>query len=435
MELAEELARITSHNKILFLKTEPEIENFTRPFKGNLLIHGSKEILSISLNWSREELMNIYNQLKCMVFTPEMTTILWNAKNLISYFTFHLPKHSVSFESKWVDLRLIESFFDTKLAAPATLNEALRRLTPYLSDDKCQFIHTNIHKPLSMSVIPKIETYSGVVDNELNRYVYPSYEIEGQSFGRMNCHKSFDNCVVPTNMGDARKALLKLQNEKDVFVNFDFKHMEVSMLQWLTGDEVLKQAIESNSDLYKGIYSIVFQQPCDTEQKRETIKSFFLPIMFGLQAYNLSKNSNISYQTAEKIINLVKSNFPTAWKFMEDHQEQVKSTPLVRDYFGRPRNFTDKPLSVRGFMIQSPSAVFCQEKLIELHNSINTYGKLIYSIHDGYYLVANREKLNIVIMYGVKALQSESKTCKGLKLKVSCSIGKSLHQMNELSLS
>ncbi len=434
MQTAGELSRLIAHDKILFIKTEPEIANFTRHFEGNLLVYGGKQRVAVKFPREIEGIRNVYNQLKESIFSPGITAIFWNVKNLISFLKFHCPKMTAP-ESKILDLKLIEAFLGIKQGAPASLGEALRRLNPYVNNEEAKNIHNKIHKPLALQVVPGMETFTGVIDTEMKKYVYPSYEIEGQTFGRLNCHKEFENCIVPHSMGDERKEVLKLQGERDFFIHFDFKHMEVSMLQWLTGDEVLKEAMSDDKDLYRGIYRVVFEEPCDSDQKREMIKSLFLPIMFGQTTQGLEKEYGVSYQAANQIHSLITKRFPTAWKYMEDHHERVKSAPTTKDHFGRVRSFTEKPLSVRGFMVQAASAIFCQEKLIELYNSLGGYGNLIYSIHDGYVLVANQENLNRVVVNGIKTLQGESIMCKGLRLKVSCSLGVRLSQMKQIPVS
>jgi DNA polymerase I-like protein with 3'-5' exonuclease and polymerase domains len=431
-KLSEELSDLTSHDKILYLKTEPDITNFTRPFPGTLYIYGQKK--KIAVTFVKESIVHVYNQLKESVFNEKITTIFWNVKNLVTFFKFHTSKNIV-ISSKVLDLKLIEAFLGIKQGSPSSLSEALRRLTPYINNEEVKRIHNKIHKPLALEVVPSMETYKGVIDTSLKKYVYPSYEIEGQSFGRLNCHKDFDNCIVPLTMGSDRKETLRLQGDREFFVNFDFKHMEVSMLQWLTGDPVLKHIIDSKQDMYKGIYQVIFGEACDTEVKRELIKSLFLPIMFGQTSYGLEKEYGVSAQAATQLHCLIKEKFKTSWQYMEDNHERVKSAPTTKDYFGRIRSFTEKPNSVRGFMIQAASAVFCQEKLIELYNSLNGYGKLLYSIHDGYVLVANQENLNKVVVNSLKALQSESKMCKGLNIKVVCSIGLLLSRLKQVPVS
>jgi hypothetical protein len=431
IKLAEDLGRLISHDKILFLKTEPEIANFTRPFDGDLLIYGEKRKVVVKLPTDLSDIRNVYNQLKECVFSEGMTSIFWNVKNLISYFKFHNPKDIV-LNSKIVDLKLIEAFLGIKQGPPTSLNDALRRLTLYINSEDAKSIHNKIHKPLALEVIPHMETFKGVIDEELNKFVYPSFEIEGQTFGRLNCHKEFDNCITPHNMGDEKKGMLKLKGEKDYFIYFDFKHMEVSMLQWLTGDAELKQAMNMNTDLYRGIYQMVFNEPCDNDNKREMIKSLFLPIMFGLTPFGLERDYGVSEKSANQIHWLIKNKFPTAWKYMEDHHEQAKKAPTAKDYFGRIRSFAEKPISIRGFLVQAASATFCQEKLIELHRCLNGHGNLLYTIHDGYVLVANEENLNKVIINGLKALQSESNICKGLKMRVSCSVGAKLSRLKQI---
>lgn len=432
-KLAEGLSNLISHDKILFLKTEPDITNFTKPFTGKLYIYGTNQRIDIDFPSEIEDVIHICNQLYESIFSEGMTTVFWNLKNLISFFKFHLPKPFI-INSKIIDLRLVEAFLGIKMNSPTSLGETLRRLNPYVTNEDAKKIHNKIHKPLSIQVIPSMETFRGVIDTELKQYVYPSYEIEGQAFGRFNCHRSFDNCITPHNMGDSRKELLKLKNDKDFFIYFDFKHMEVSMLQWLTGDQELKNAMEGQKDLYCGIYKKVFGEICDSDTKREMIKNLFLPIMFGMTPFGLEKEYGVSPKAAYQIHNLIKTKFKTAWDFMEDNYKNVEANPIAKDYFGRIRTFKEKPLSVKGFLVQSSSSVFCQEKLIALFNAIDNYGNLLYSIHDGYVLVAKQENLNKVIVSGLKALQGESEMCKGLKLNVSCSIGVRLSQLKQVPI-
>ena len=429
IKLAEELSELCNHNKVLFLKTEPEIANFTIPFNGSLTVYGEKN--RVTVQFPAKEVENVYHQLRYTVFGQGMTTVFWNVKNLISFFKFHCPK-TQEIESKVIDLKLVEAFLGIKKNAPVSLNEALCRLGPYINNEDAKKIHNKIHKPLALHVIPDMETYRGVIDDSISKYVYPSYEIEGQTFGRLNCRRSFTNCITPHNMGDDRKKTLRLKGENDFFIHFDFRHMEVSMLQWLSQDDLLKQVMDYGEDLYKGIYKSVFGESCDTEAKREIIKSLFLPIMFGQTPQGLEKEYGISYQVASQVHRMIKEKFKKAWQYMEDHHEQAKTYPEVKDYLGRVRSFADNPLSVRGFLVQSASSVFCQEKLIELHASLCDYGKMLYSIHDGYILFANRENLNKVIVNGLKALQSESKMFQGLFLKSTCSIGANLTRMKPI---
>lgn len=435
MKLAEELSKF-SQNKVLFLKTEPEIGDFTQPFPGKLLVYGDRQYLTINIQ-DKNELSNIYHQLSQFIFCEGVTLICWNVKNLISYFKFMLPRTPIQVGAKVVDLKLIEGFLGVKQTAPSSLVEALRRLGPYTTNDECKLIHKEIHRPLALRVVPDMETCNLVIDTESKKYAYSSYDIEGQTFGRLQSYETFKQCVTPHNMGDERKAQLKLRNEKDFFVAFDFKHMEVTMLQWLTGDPLLKKIIDDREDVYRGIYRTIVGSECDTADKRDLIKNIFLPVMFGMMPNGMVKGLakrgvEITPQSAQTMHRLIKEKFSTAYDFLSDYQERVKTTPVIKDKFGRPRDFSENPLSVRGFLVQSPSAVFCLEKLIELHDAVGGLGKLLYSIHDGYVLVANEEKLNRIVVTGLKTLQSPSKLCSGLSLKVSCSLGVRLSHMKEL---
>ncbi len=434
MKLAEELEKFVTDNRILYLKIEPELVDFTKPFNGKLMLYGEKKCLPIPLQ-RIQDIHNIYNQLRQHVFSSEQTLICWNIKSLISYLRFHLPRQApIVIDAKVMDLKLIEAFLETKAAPPKTLGEAMRRLAPYLKSEECKSVHKYIHRPLSLRVLPHMETLTLVSDNILRKYVYPSYEIEGQVNGRLGCCKAFANCVNPHALTQEDKARLQLRHENEFFVGFDFKHMEVTLLQWLTGDEELGRIIESGEDVYRGIYRTIIGQACNTAEKRQLVKDVFLPMMYGMGISTLVEKIGISANAASTLFNVIRDRFATAWHWLDERQEQAKSTPIMRDHFGRRRTFDEKVWTVRNFLVQSPAAVVCLEKLIAFYDALGDVGSLLYSIHDGYVVVAKKDNLGKVVGIGRKVLEGSSKMCPGLNLRLACGIGVKMSHMKDVPI-
>src|SRR6185503_18156205 len=129
-----------------------------------------------------------------------------------------------------------------------------------VNNEFCWKVHQQIHIPLAVRVIPKIET-SAFRDQVDRMYRYSFYEIEGQQNGRLRCFQAFDNSVLAHNLKPEDKVRFR-PNQDSVFAVIDFKSLEAHVLQWLSKDERLGKIISSGRDIYTTIYSLLFGQKC-----------------------------------------------------------------------------------------------------------------------------------------------------------------------------
>ncbi len=212
---------------------------------------------------------------------------------------------------------------------------------------------------------------------------------------------------------------------------FDYRNMEVTMLQWLSGDDRLGQVLALDEDFYKVVFKLVSNTPCDTEKKRETCKSFFLPIIYGASAGTLSKELGISQGTAESIVNSIYNLFPISLKWIQEYQDNADV--VATDYFGRKRKFEGaKHWKVRDFAVQAPASMVCLEKLIALHNKIKGYARIACHIHDGYVVYANKVAVKGIADMAKNVLEQDSELCPGLKLRSTCKVGATLAELSVL---
>ena len=77
-------------------------------------------------------------------------------------------------------------------------------------------------------------------------------------------------------------------------------------------------------------------------------------------------------------------------------------------------------IRVKNFIIQSPAATVCLEKLIHLHHFLkNQEAKLAFHVHDGYYIYIHKNKYKRNYKHIKNILESPSGLSPELKLKVS----------------
>src|SRR5262249_34538517 len=124
----------------------------------------------------------------------------------------------------------------------------------------------------------------------------------------------------------------------EMFVHFDYRHMEVSFLQWLSNDEALGAILNSGEDFYKTAYRAITGQECQNDKQRQGCKELFLPIFYGFSAGAMANEHNVSLTLAEKVIERIHKLFPVAMSWISQEQDG----DIFQDYFGHLRTFAER---------------------------------------------------------------------------------------------
>lgn len=427
VKIAFELNKVVSGVSSVYVRFDPEILDFTdSSFSGTIFISSSKD--STVLNFNQKSLIALSGILQEAIFNKGMTLIAWNIKNFFSYVKYH-TNCKFDYQGAILDLKVLENFLGSREhVAPVDYQEAISRAKVVMKDkswDKAKRLNTSIYIPLITDVIPDLET-CGMGHLANREILYSYYEIEGQINGRLCCSKSYDKCYIPHTIDDETKKNLRSSRAyDDIFLHFDFNHMEVSVLQWLSKDEKLKEILESGYDFYKVLFKLITRYDCDTDSKRSFAKSMFLPVVYGQSSRSLSNKLNIPLQTSDKIVEKLHTLFPKVFSWISN--QKVDSDGYCYDFFGRRRFFDeDSFYKSRNFVVQSPASFICLEKLIALHKVVEGYGKVACNIHDGYVIITNNSIASSVKLLATKALEESSSLCAGLELKVNCKAGSSL---------
>lgn len=423
------LAEILSKSKIVYIKTNLEVLDFTTNAEFKIFLFGAGKKIEISVNTSN--IHSIFGILSVSLFEEGVSLLGWNLKPLFSYFYFHLKNFHTP-HCSILDLKVVEGFNGVrKQKAPESLAEAVSRYKA-LGDTSWLFIYKRIHLPLITKVIPYMETFP-LVDKTNRCLRYACYEIEGQLNGRLQASGAFASSYNPHNISGGMLSCLKPSLFNYLFSYVDYKHQEVTVLAYLSKDEKLNELLRSGDDLYSRIYQIITGDECDTDEKRKKCKLLFLPIMYGLGGKSLASEFNIDLNEAYAIIGRVKEYFHQAWKWFDSYQRMAVEEGKAVDHVGRTRYFQEDAYLARNFALQAPSSVFCLEKLIELFNMSNDRFRLIYSVHDGYGLICDKKYIRDCIINLKKTLEGESTIFPGLSLKTKISFGLSLDQMKVLN--
>lgn len=434
-QLAETLSKITDQQNV-FVRTEPEIPDFTDKENPPSLVfcpQGNKEI---SLTLRDENLPGIVSMLSLSLFAKGKKVIAWDWKGLASYFLAKTGK-PFAIEAVLIDLKVIESYCGIKKQFPKTLVEALNRLKALVSSGlwkEVERIYKKLHMPLITAVIPSLEVV-GILDPEKGGKLHAHYEIDGQENGRLKCKQSFKMGYVPHAMSPAFRERVKPPNHEPMFMYFDFLAQEVYFLAHVSQDPLLLELCRGK-DVYEGIYERVVGKKSESREDREKAKKFFMPVIYGQSAYMLSQRINITPGKAEIVKERIDALFPVALAWVGASQKRLSEDGYARDIFGKRRlHFEEgKEFSVRNFSVQSPSAVVCLEKLIQFHSALKGKAEIAYSLHDGLVAYVNKENWRNVLKVGTDVLTSESEFCPGLRFRVVCRAGRNLNNLKPLAV-
>lgn len=403
-----------------------DVMDWTSGKPSSITLNYSKFSLEVTFPTDQKGISELAGLLLFYFSNPNVILISWNLKNFISYIyakTGRKPK----LESKVFDLKTLEHYLGIWEEKPKTFLEAKQRLLKvvkhpswiYLKD-----IYKDIYLPLILDVIPEIEVI-GVTNQKTRQLLHSYYDISGQLNGRMKCSKELVRGFNPHTLGEEDKSVLKPPAFDHAFMYLDFKHMEVSMLQWLSGDPVLGSILESGEDLYFAIWKILTTLDCN-ETYREKCKSLFLPVVYGQGINSVAERANIPIDTAKKLVQRIYTKFPVAIDWIKKQQINLVDN-WAKDKFGRMRRFDiGEEYKIRNFVVQSPAALFCLLKLIRLKDKLGPNAKLGFHIHDGYVLFSPVYEVWRNKELAIEALESEELMFPGLKCKVTCKIGKTL---------
>ena len=418
-EIATSVYRFLGDSHTFYLKLTPEIPDFTDNKEFILSIHLPQREMKIAV--SQRNIVEVCAALQQFAFKKGNVVFCWNIKELFTYSRFY-TKTAIPCEATLVDLRLIESFLGIDKKIPENFVSAIDRAKIVSKSPSWKKVYNKVYLPLFKEVIPSIEI-TPLLNIKTGNLVYPHYQISGQANGRNLCSSVYKNSYNPHVMGDDIKAILRPSGYNKLFLYCDYNQMEVSVLQWLSKDLVLKSILDSGKDFYKALHVLLFGSSCKTPEDRQRCKSIFLPVIYGQSSSSLADKIGMDIGIVESIITKLKKVFLVAFSWVEK--------AIGEDYFGRARDFSDAPYKSRNFRVQSPASIFCLEKLIALWVALrDVEAEIAYHIHDGYGIICRKNNYKEVFSIALKTLEDYSELMPELSIKVSVQIGMKLNKMS-----
>ena len=246
-------------------------------------------------------------------------------------FNLGSPKQiqEVFFNEEKLNLPVIRK---TPKGQPSTAEDVLQELAEEHDVPRWLLEHRGLSKLKS--------TYTDKLPLEINQTtgrVHTSYQQAVAATGRLSSNSpNLQNIPVRNAEGRRiRQAFIAPEGFK--ILAADYSQIELRIMAHLSNDEGLLEAFSQGKDIHRATAAEIFGvslEKVESEQRRAA-KAVNFGLIYGMSAFGLAKQLNVSRTEAAEYVKLYFQRYPGVKHYMEDTREQAKETGYVETLFGR----------------------------------------------------------------------------------------------------
>ena len=173
--------------------------------------------------------------------------------------------------------------------------------------------------------------------NETTGRVHTSYHQAVTATGRLSSsNPNLQNIPVRNAEGRRiRQAFIAPQGFK--ILAADYSQIELRIMAHLSADEGLLSAFSEGKDIHQATAAEIFDIGIDDVEKeqRRAAKAVNFGLIYGMSAFGLAKQLNVSRTEAAEYVKLYFQRYPGVKHYMEDTREKAKEDGFVETLFGR----------------------------------------------------------------------------------------------------
>ncbi|MCC6935459.1 MAG: DNA polymerase I, partial [Thermomicrobiales bacterium] len=135
----------------------------------------------------------------------------------------------------------------------------------------------------------------------------------------------------------------RLFDEPSVLFSSDYSQVELRIMAHFSQDRALLDAFNNGVDVHRATAAQVFNVPLEdvTPDMRATAKTVNFGIMYGMQAYGLSRDTGMSRQEATQFIERYMSQFDGVRSYLAQTLVEAQQVGYVSSLYGRRRYVPD----------------------------------------------------------------------------------------------
>ena len=295
----------------------------------------------------------------------------------------------------------------TPKGQPSTAEDVLKELAVEYELPKLILENRSISKLKS--------TYTDKLPEQINPHtgrVHTSYHQAVAATGRLSSsNPNLQNIPIRTPQGRKIRTAF-VAPPGSLILAADYSQVELRIMAHLSGDKGLLKAFHDGVDVHRATAGEVFGVDYEkvTDDQRRAAKAINFGLMYGMSAFGLGRQLDISRPEAQEYMDTYFSRYPGVRIFMEETREQAREQGYVETLFGRrlylpeinASNMMRRQGAERAAInapMQGTAADIIKIAMISVDNWLQTSkpgARLVMQVHDELVLEVEQEQLGLV---------------------------------------
>ena len=291
-------------------------------------------------------------------------------------------------------LKLVDKPKKTKTGQYSTAEDVLS----YLAKE-----HTIIQHILEYRGLAKLKsTYVDALPEQVlesTGHIHTEYLQTVASTGRLSSNNpNLQNIPIRTERGrQVRKAFVP-RNEEYTLLAADYSQIELRVIAAMSQEETMIEAFKNGEDIHASTAAKVFNVSLSdvTREQRGNAKTVNFGIIYGVSAFGLSNQTDLSRTEAKELIETYYETYPKLRKYMSSQVDFARDHGYVTTLSNRRRYLKDinsRNAIVRGAAernavnapVQGSAADVIKIAMINIYNKLQQGGfktKMLLQVHD-----------------------------------------------------
>ena len=245
-------------------------------------------------------------------------------------------------------------------------------------------------------------TYVDSLPNEVNpktQRVHTDYMQTVAATGRLSSNNpNLQNIPIRTERGrQIRKAFVP-KDENYTLLSADYSQIELRVIAAISGEPKMIESFAKGEDIHRSTAARVFNVALEdvTKEQRSHAKTVNFGIIYGVSAFGLSNQTNLTRSESAELIDTYYKTYPRLKEYISEQIEFARDNGFVQTVSGRRRYLKDinsQNAVVRGGAernavnapIQGSAADIIKIAMINIHKRLkeeNLQSKMLLQVHD-----------------------------------------------------
>ena len=236
--------------------------------------------------------------------------------------------------------------------------------------------------------------------NEADGRIHTSFNQTGAITGRIaSSNPNLQNIPIRSEVGQQiRRGFVAKPGH--IFLAADYSQVELRILAHICQDEALLEAFHQNQDIHRTTAAAVYSIGLDevTYNQRRFAKAVNFGLIYGMGAFRLARDSDLTLAEAENYIKDYFDRFPGIQKYLDETKQKARDDGYVETLLGRRRYFPVFKMPSSGsnvqarlraereainHPIQGTAADIVKIAMLNLHEKLASYkAKMLLQVHD-----------------------------------------------------